>query len=125
MRLDHIEQEALRLEQAVRPCLVPTGKVRTENIAELLALAPRLVPRLADATVSGAWAGLRPGTPDGLPLLGRPPGWSGIVLAAGHFREGILLTPITGELVLDLLARRRPRLALDAFDPGRFRVRAA
>ena len=97
----------------------------TAGVAGLLALAPRLAPRLADATVSGAWAGLRPGTPDGLPLLGRPPGWGGIVVAAGHFREGILLTPITAELVLDLLARRRPRLALDVFDPGRFRIRAA
>ncbi|TME77799.1 MAG: FAD-dependent oxidoreductase, partial [Chloroflexi bacterium] len=69
--------------------------------------------------------GLRPGTPDRLPLLGRPPGWGGIVLATGHFREGILLAPITGELVLDLLARRRPRLPIEAFDPGRFLVRAA
>src|SRR5256885_1938916 len=95
------------------------------GIARLLTLAPRLVPRLADATVSAAWAGLRPGTPDRLPLLGRPPGWAGIVLATGHFREGILLAPITGELVLDLLARRRPRLPIEAFDPGRFLVRAA
>ncbi|TMG18771.1 MAG: glycine oxidase ThiO [Chloroflexi bacterium] len=95
------------------------------GIARLLTLGPRLVPRLADATVSAAWAGLRPGTPDRLPLLGRPPGWGGIVLATGHFREGILLAPITGELVLDLLARRRPRLPIEAFDPGRFLVRAA
>jgi glycine oxidase len=95
------------------------------GIAGLLALVPRLVPRLANATVSSAWAGLRPGTSDGLPLLGRPPGWHGVILAAGHFREGILLAPITGELVADLVAHRRPRLALDAFDPGRFLVRAA
>jgi len=95
------------------------------GIAGLLDLAPQLVPRLADATVLSAWAGLRPGTPDRLPLLGRPPGWDGIVLATGHFREGILLAPITGELVLDLLAGRRPRLPLEAFDPGRFLVRAA
>src|SRR2546423_4157811 len=95
------------------------------GIARLLTLGPRLVPRLADATVSAAWAGLRPGTPDRLPLLGRPPGWGGIVLATGHFREGILLAPITGELVLDLLARRRPRLPIEAVHPGRFLVRAA
>jgi glycine oxidase len=48
-----------------------------------------------------------------------------VIVAAGHFRDGILLAPITGELVADLLARRRPRLALDAFDPARFLVRAA
>jgi glycine oxidase len=95
------------------------------GIAGLLALVPRLAPRLADATFSSAWAGLRPGTADGRPLLGRLPGWHGVTVAAGHFRDGILLAPITGELVGDLLARRRPRLPLDAFDPGRFLVRAA
>ena len=83
------------------------------------------MPRLADATFIDAWAGLRPGTSDGLPLLGRLPGWNGVTLAAGHFRDGILLAPITGELLADLLARRRPRLPLEAFDPGRFLVRAA
>jgi glycine oxidase len=95
------------------------------GIARLLALVPRIAPRLADATFASAWAGLRPGTSDGLPLLGRLPGWQGVIVAAGHFRDGILLAPITGELVADLLARRRPRLPLDAFDPARFLVRAA
>ena len=95
------------------------------GIAGLLALVPRLAPRLADATFVRAWAGLRPGTSDGLPLLGRLPGWHGVTVAAGHFRDGILLAPITGELVADLVARRRPRLPLDVFDPGRFLVRAA
>ena len=95
------------------------------GIASLLELAPQLAPRLADATFAGAWAGLRPGTRDGMPLIGRPPRWRGVVLAGGHFRSGILLAPITGELVADLLTRRRPRLALEAFDPGRFLVRAA
>ena len=95
------------------------------GIGGLLALVPRLAPRLADATFSSAWAGLRPGTSDGRPLIGRLPGWHGVTIAAGHFRDGILLAPITGELVTDLLARRRPRLPLDAFDPGRFLVRAA
>jgi glycine oxidase len=95
------------------------------GIARLLALAPRLVPRLADATFISAWAGLRPGTVDGRPLIGRVPGWQGVTLAAGHYRGGILLAPITGELVADLLANRRPRLPVDAFDPGRFLVRAA
>ena len=95
------------------------------GIGGLLARVPRLAPRLADATFYRAWAGLRPGTSDGRPLIGRLPGWDGVTIAAGHFRDGILLAPITGELVTDLLARRRPRLALDGFDPGRFLVRAA
>jgi glycine oxidase len=95
------------------------------GIARLLALVPRIAPRLAQATFASAWAGLRPATSDGLPLLGRLPGWQGVIVAAGHFRGGILLAPITGELVADLLARRRPRLPLDAFDPARFLTRAA
>jgi glycine oxidase len=95
------------------------------GIAGLLAMVPRIAPRLADATFASAWAGLRPGTSDGLPLLGRLPGWEGVSVAAGHFREGILLAPITGEVMADLLARRRPRLSLEAFDPARFLVRAA
>ncbi|MDQ6713363.1 MAG: glycine oxidase ThiO [Candidatus Dormibacteraeota bacterium] len=95
------------------------------GIAGLLAMVPRLAPRLADATFATAWAGLRPGTSDGLPLLGRFPGWHGVTVAAGHYRDGILLAPITGELMADLLANRRPRLPLDAFDPARFLIRAA
>jgi glycine oxidase len=95
------------------------------GIAGLLAMVPRLAPRLADATFASAWAGLRPGTSDGLPLLGRFPGWHGVAVAAGHYRDGILLAPITGEVMADLLARRQPRLPLDAFDPARFLVRAA
>lgn len=95
------------------------------GIAGLLATVPRLTPGLADATFVSAWAGLRPATSDGLPLLGRLPGWRGVTIAAGHFRAGILLAPITGEVIADLLVRRGPRLPLDAFDPARFLVRAA
>ncbi len=96
-----------------------------DGVAELLARATALVPRLANATVESAWAGLRPGTPDGLPILGRVPDRSGVIVATGHFRNGILLAPITGELITDLLMRRDPRLSLRAFDPSRFVPHAA
>lgn len=99
----------------------PTAAV----VARLLAQAAQLAPRLADATFVDAWAGLRPGTPDALPMIGRLGEWRGLSIATGHFRNGILLAPITGELIADLLLRRQPRLALDAFDPTRFLVRAA
>ena len=99
----------------------PTAAV----VARLLEDAARLAPRLADATVVEAWAGLRPGTPDGLPMIGRLGDWRGVSIAAGHFRNGILLAPITGELIADLLLHRQPRLAIDAFAPMRFLVRAA
>jgi glycine oxidase len=96
-----------------------------EGVSGLLALVPRLTPGLSGATFSHAWAGLRPGTPDRLPLLGRIPGWRGVSIAAGHFRNGILLAPITGILISDLLRDGRPRMELNPFDPGRFLVRAA
>lgn len=94
-------------------------------VARLLEQAARLSPRLADATVLSAWAGLRPGTSDAMPMIGRLGDWRGLSIATGHFRNGILLAPITGELMADLLLRRSLRLPLDAFDPTRFRVRAA
>ena len=96
-----------------------------EGVAGILSHVPRLVPRVSDATFSHAWAGLRPGSADDLPLLGRLPGWRGVSVAGGHFRNGIMLAPITGELMADLLSGRRPRLPLEAFDPARFLVRAA
>lgn len=65
----------------------------------LLSMAGRLVPQLAAATQHFEWAGLRPGTPDELPLIGPVPGWENVVAATGHYRNGILLGPLTGTLV--------------------------
>lgn len=96
-----------------------------DGIASLLERAPRLAPRLAAATVVSAWAGLRPGTADGLPIIGRVPGWQGITLATGHFRNGILLAPITAELVADLLLEGTTRFPISRFDPARFVPHAA
>jgi glycine oxidase len=69
------------------------------GMGRLLAMAPALVPALADAPFESAWAGLRPATVDRLPLLGPLPGWENVVLATGHYRNGILLAPITAERV--------------------------
>jgi glycine oxidase len=90
------------------------------GIAGLLAAAPRLVPALAESAFLTAWAGLRPDTPDHLPLVGPVPGVEGLILAAGHFRNGVLLSPVTGELVAGtLLGRPRPAAA-EALLPSRF-----
>src|SRR5205085_9865198 len=62
-------------------------------IAGLLEFAAELVPSLADAPLEKCWAGLRPGTPDGLPFLGPVPGLENVFVAAGHFRSGIPLPP--------------------------------
>ncbi len=96
-----------------------------DGVAGLLDLARRLAPSLSNAVFTRALAGLRPATPDRLPLLGRLPGWTGISIAAGHFRSGVLLAPITGVIITDLIRYGRPRLPIDAFDPARFLVHAA
>ena len=90
------------------------------GVAQLLSLVPRLAPGLGTETFSHAWAGLRPATPDRMPILGRVPDWQNLYIAGGHFRNGILLAPITGILISDLIQHGRPRLPLDAFDPVRF-----
>jgi glycine oxidase len=58
-----------------------------------------LIPALAGAKQRRAWAGLRPATPDGMPALGRLPGWRNAWINAGHYRTGILLSPISGRLM--------------------------
>jgi len=95
------------------------------GVESILDVIARLTPRLGGAIFKSAWAGLRPGTPDRLPLLGRLPGWRGVTLATGHYRNGILLAPVTGVLISDLVRREQPRLSLNAFDPARFITRAA
>ncbi len=66
-----------------------------------------------------AMAGLRPGTPDNLPLIG-PGAVEGLILASGHYRNGILLAPLTGEAIADLLDEGELPAAADAANPQRF-----
>lgn len=94
-------------------------RVTGEGVARLLAAAVRLIPALGRCTFRHAWAGLRPDTPDHLPLLGPVPGVSGLTLAAGHYRNGVLLSPITGRLVADQLAGRSLPEPAAAFLPER------
>ena len=87
--------------------------------AALRAAAARAVPALASAHETEAWDGFRPGTPDGLPLLGSDPELSGLVHATGHYRNGILLTPITARLIGSVVAGR-PEPGLDGLGIARF-----
>jgi glycine oxidase len=87
-----------------------------EGLAWLREVAARLLPELAGLQPSEHWAGLRPGSRDGLPLLGRT--LPGVVVATGHYRNGILLAPATAELVVQLVEGASPELR--AFAPGRF-----
>jgi glycine oxidase len=83
--------------------------------------AAAIVPALGAATFREAWAGLRPATRDLLPVLGFSPSVSNVLWAAGHFRSGILLSAITGEIIADLVKGRRPAVELGAFSAARFR----
>ena len=78
-------------------------RVTAAGVAQLLGDAIRLVPALDDATFAGAWAGLRPATPDQLPMVGPWPGVDGLLLAAGHYRNGVLLAPLTAQLIAGLV----------------------
>ena len=89
-------------------------------VAGLLAAATALAPRLASRPMLGAWAGLRPRTPDGWPVIGRSARANELVWATGHAGMGILLAPITADLIADLMLRRPPRLDLAPCAPGRF-----
>lgn len=81
--------------------------------------ALELVPRLSEAKILEDWAGLRPGTPDNLPILGATP-TPGYFVATGHFRDGILLAPITAAVMADVIDGRKPEYDLSAFSPARF-----
>jgi glycine oxidase len=83
--------------------------------------AAAIVPTLGGAPFREAWAGLRPVTRDLLPVLGFSPSVSNVLWAAGHFRSGILLSAITGEIIADLVKGRRPAVELGAFSAARFK----
>ncbi|MBM4021424.1 MAG: FAD-dependent oxidoreductase [Planctomycetes bacterium] len=89
------------------------------DIARLLAVAAELVGDLAGATVEKTWAGLRPGSADGLPSIGRVPGKENVIVAAGHFRAGLHQSPGTAVIVADLLEGKSPPLDIGPFAPGR------
>ena len=81
--------------------------------------ALQLVPQLRDAKILEDWAGLRPGTPDALPILGATVN-AGYYVATGHFRDGILLAPITAHVLSAVIAGCAQEYDLTAFSPQRF-----
>ena len=80
-----------------------------------------MIPALKHVPVIRTFGGLRPYTPDGLPILGRVAGLEGFIMAAGHEGDGIALSPITGELIADLIATGRTEFPLEDFRLERFR----
>ena len=94
------------------------------GVARLLAGAHRVLPVLTECTFRHAWAGLRPDTPDHLPAIGPMPGTDGLSVAAGHFRNGVLLSPITGELIAGWIARHDLPAYAQRFLPDRLLTRS-
>lgn len=105
--------------------MVRSGFDKSEDpvaIAELWRHAIELIPELADATITETWTGLRPRLRGGLPLISRI--HERLIIATGHFRNGILLTPITAAAVASLARKRSPPCDLTAFQWS-FRPKAA
>jgi glycine oxidase len=92
--------------------------VHITDIDDLRASAARFIPELAQAPLLESWAGLRPGTPDELPLIGQVAERQ--FIAAGHYRNGILLAPGTAHVMAQLLTNQTPSIDLLPFAPDRF-----
>lgn len=95
-------------------------RVTAVGVRDLLEAACELLPEGWGATFVEARAGLRPATPDQLPVLGVDPAEPGVIHASGHYRNGVLLAPITASLVADLLVQEKSDPALEDFRPDRF-----
>jgi glycine oxidase len=93
--------------------------VTVEGISLLMERATRLMPSIVEAEWEQAWAGIRPQTADGLPYIGEHPAYKGLFVATGHFRNGILLSPITGEIIADLVERKPTSVDLTPFRVNR------
>ena len=91
-----------------------------EGTNRLFDAARTLLPALTRESIREVRVGLRPATPDGLPVLGDDPAESGILHASGHYRNGILLAPVTAQLIADLIVDGRRDSCLDHFSVTRF-----
>lgn len=97
-------------------------RVTPQGLEQIFSAVRELVPAIGAAEIAETWAGLRPDTPDHLPLLG--PGEIGnLTFATGHYRNGILLAPITAKLVSEWITDRRVSLDWERFSPLRFTER--
>jgi glycine/D-amino acid oxidase-like deaminating enzyme len=90
------------------------------GIMPLRRAAEALVPDFQWATIRREWAGLRPASLDGLPVMGRLPKWDNVWVSTGHFRNGILLAPASGDLIARSILSGAPDPTLSAFSPDRF-----
>jgi glycine oxidase len=94
-------------------------QVTPAGTRQILDAALELLPELGGAQILDSWAGLRPGTPDHLPILG-PTDMEGLLVATGHYRNGILLAPVTAKLIREWITDGQASLEVRAFSPLRF-----
>jgi len=97
------------------------ARVTNEGLAQIFRGAVRLLPALMTQPVQRMWAGLRPATPDGRPILGRDPEVERLWYATGHGRSGILLAALTGEITADLLTSGVPDVDISPLRVDRFK----
>jgi glycine oxidase len=93
------------------------------GLAGLRAMAARLAPVLRHTEIASAWAGLRPGSEDGRPVIGRLPSCENAYVATGHFRNGILLAPVTGKVIAQMIVEGATEADVSDFGPERFAKR--
>lgn len=99
-----------------------TKQVTAGGISSILAHASEISPKIENLPILDTWAGLRPRAADGLPVLGPCDEIDGLVYATGHYRNGILLAPVTGELIADAVVNGHISPLLTAFSPNRFKL---
>jgi glycine oxidase len=99
-------------------------RVTPQGISKILNAAVEMIPSLKGAAIVETWCGLRPDTPDHLPSLG-PTDVEGLLIATGHFRNGILLAPITAKLIAEWITTQHASVDCEDFSPMRFAKSAA
>jgi D-amino-acid dehydrogenase len=95
-------------------------RLRRRRLDQLTRGARPFLEELREGPTSSEWCGLRPCTPDGLPVVGPLPGWGGVYAATGHAMLGLTFGPVTGEIVADLVIDGEASMPVRGMDPGRF-----
>jgi D-amino-acid dehydrogenase len=99
-------------------------RIRRPRLEQLTRGAAQYMDGIGEAEALSEWCGLRPCTPDGLPVVGRVPGTLGAFVATGHAMLGLTLGPITGRLVAEFIIDGAPSMDVSLLSPARFRRRA-
>ncbi len=95
-------------------------EVTAGGLAQIIANAREITPQLQNWEIKETWSGLRPGSPDERPILGTDPQITGLLYATGHYRNGILLTPITAQVITEIILRGASEIDLAPFSITRF-----